>query len=66
PDIGFPKEGIMAKGLPQDLCGTIAELDLDTLTKIRSHGQVLNYKDHKQLNISMKDVNIRIEKIDLT
>lgn len=66
PDIGFPKEGIIAKGLPQVACGTIAELDLDTLTKIRSHGQVLNYKDHKQLNISMKDVNIRIEKIDLT
>ena len=33
PDIDF-KGGIILKGLPQDVCGIIAELDLDTLTKI--------------------------------
>ncbi len=66
PDIGFPTGGIITSGHPQEEGGIIEELDLDILTKIRSHGQVLNFKDHKRLHIGVKDTNIRIERIDLT
>lgn len=44
-DYGFPDNGILAQGANDEPQWVIAELDLNDIAHIRSHGQVFNYRD---------------------
>lgn len=53
PDTGLPEEGVVAT-MPANQPGWLqVHLDLKALETVRSDGQVLNYRDHQQLNYGL-------------
>lgn len=45
PDVGFPEDGVMAKGGVNQPGWVTHEVDLKKVEHVRSHGSVLNWKD---------------------
>lgn len=60
PDIDFPEEGMMAKGKPQEEKWLITELDVRKIKNVRQNGQVLNFKDHLQLEYGVIEDKVQI------
>ncbi|WP_299194960.1 carbon-nitrogen hydrolase family protein [uncultured Amphritea sp.] len=44
-DYGFPDNGILAEGSPERAEWVYAELDLESIARVRAEGQVFNYRD---------------------
>lgn len=45
PDVGFPEDGVLARGRPEQPMWLFAELDLERMAEVRERGQVLNHRD---------------------
>jgi predicted amidohydrolase len=45
PDRGMPDDGVLARGELNQPGWVYADLDLAAIKQVRSHGQVLNYRD---------------------
>jgi predicted amidohydrolase len=45
PDVGFPEDGVVARGRLNEAMWLFAELDLERMAEVRAHGQVLNHRD---------------------
>jgi predicted amidohydrolase len=50
PDVGFPEDGILAQRPPQVPEILIQKIDFEKIMYVRKEGQVLNYRDHHQIN----------------
>lgn len=48
PDVGFPDDGIIQSGKPNNSGWIYAELRMSHLQKVRDHGAVFNFKTHMQ------------------
>ncbi|MEA5259196.1 carbon-nitrogen hydrolase family protein [Arcicella aquatica] len=62
PDKGMPEEGIITTNKPQEIGWLVETLDFLAIEKVRSDGQVFNFKDHQPLKAGFKDVDIQIVK----
>jgi predicted amidohydrolase len=49
-DLGFPSDGVLAQGALDAPCWLHAELDLEALAYVRTHGQVVNHRDWSETN----------------
>lgn len=49
-DYGFPDNGILVEGSKDNAQWVYAELDLDTIERVRQEGQVFNYRDWEKQN----------------
>lgn len=45
PDHGFPDDGVLARGRPDQAMWLFAEIDLERAAEVRARGQVLNHRD---------------------
>ena len=62
PDQDMPEEGIMATMQPQKIGWLTHELDLSLIDHVRTHGQVLNFKDHERFNMVFAAVPMQVVK----
>lgn len=44
-DYGYPDDGILVQGQSDGACWVVAELDLESLARVRREGQVFNHRD---------------------
>lgn len=61
PDKGLPEEGILAMTEPQYEGWLVETIDLQKSRRVRSKGQVLNYKDHLSTNYELTGEKTEIE-----
>lgn len=62
PDKGFPEEGILHQGTPQEEQWEIVALDFVKIQEVRVDGQVLNFRDHRALHYTFGTEEIVVEK----
>jgi predicted amidohydrolase len=63
PDVGFPDEGILAKGEPQKNMWLTAELEMEKIHEVRKNGSVLNFKSNLAIKNMLRDSEIEIQHI---
>lgn len=66
PDKILPEEGIISTGIHQDEGWNFETLDLSLIEDVRRDGQVLNFKDHQQLDYRHSSASINIVKVKLS
>jgi predicted amidohydrolase len=62
PDNGFPEEGILSSGTPQEAKWLFFEPNFELLRNVRQDGQVFNYRDMSQLTMAYKNERISVQK----
>jgi predicted amidohydrolase len=51
PDLGLPEDGIIKRGEAQQTGWLLTEIDLEVNRIVRQEGQMLNYKDHQEIEM---------------
>ena len=62
PDAFLPEEGILKKGQANEIGWQIVDLDLSLIEKVRTKGQVFNFKDHQRLSIGREEQPFSVAK----
>lgn len=65
PDKDLPEEGILSSKTPQQPGWLLQELDFSLIEKVRSDGQVFNFKDLQRTTLNLTGEQIRISKVIL-
>lgn len=65
PDRGLPEEGIIDRMEPGEQGWLIKELDLSLLKKVRTEGQVFNFRDHGSIRMEIPGEDITVNYVDL-
>ncbi len=62
PDMGFPDDGIVAKLPPQMPDILVQHIDFEKIVNVRENGQVLNFRDHHNLNLHWSAAPVPVKK----
>lgn len=65
PDIAFPDDGILRIGTAQTRGWLVQDLDFSNIKSVRQNGQTLNFKDHRTIEMQLKNNAITVKKIKL-
>lgn len=63
PDLGFPDDGIIKTGIPQDEMWLSADLEMNKIHEVRKNGSVHNFKSNFEIKSSLIDSEIEIQHI---
>lgn len=63
PDIGFSEEGIETVGIAQAEKWLFTELDFEKIREVRADGQVLNFRDQRNILVNLASDAIEVKRV---